>query len=266
MPALTAPTTLFISGRQGPDFNGMKIDTMDIVLKKLAPANLNWKIVAYEDETHSSVRLKTTYDGLRFTYAGLTSDIQFHPMNGIVLKDKPIKIWYFDDTTRMHYTLDGTIPTTSSPNVQREVPLTGPATVTYKRFTNRDKYDKTITGSFITGKMPPPILNPKNLKPGGFSYSYYEGDWDKWPDLKNVKPVKTGITDKDFDPDNLGRKNNFALVIDGFLETKEDGYYIFLFEADKNSKLYIGDKLLIQWDGNYTRRTYSYIVPLSKGF
>ncbi len=114
--------------------------------------------------------------------------------------------------------------------------------------------------------MPPPILNLKNLKQVVFSYSYYEGDWDKWPDLKNVKPVKTGITDKDFDPDNLGRKNNFALVIDGFLETKEDGYYIFLFEADKNSKLYIGDKLLIQWDGNYTRRTYSYIVPLSKGF
>jgi len=266
LPALAGMhTTLFISGREGPDFHGMRIDTMDIVLKKAAPASLKWKLVAYPDETHSSVRLKTTYDGLKFTYAGLVSDIQFVPMNGIVLKDKPIKIWYFDDATRMHYTLDGTAPTELSAKVETEITLNGAGRVTYKRFTNSSRYDKTVTGDFTAGEMPRPVSKPQNVKPGGFNYTYYEGDWDKWPDLKSLKPVKTGITDKDFDASNLPRKNKFALVIDGFLETKEEGYYMFIFQADKNSKLYLGDKLLMQWDGNYSRPTYTYILPLSKG-
>lgn len=262
----TSNITLFISGREGPDFHAMKIDTMEIVLKKASPPNLTWKLVGYADETHSSVRLKSIYDGLKFTYAGLGSDIEFHPMNGIVLKDQPIKIRYFDDTARLYYTLDGTVPTDRSAHVQREFFLTGPATVTYKRLSNRKNYDKSMTGHFTTEKAPAPVPKPKNIAPGGFNYAYYEGDWDKWPDLKSLQPVKTGITDKDFDPNNFPRKDKFALAIDGFLETKEDGYYLFIFDGDKNSKLYVGNKLLVEWNGNYNHRTYSYILPLAKGF
>jgi len=258
--------TLFISGREGTELHDMRIDTMETVLKQAALAGLKWKVVPYAGETHSSVRLKTTYDGLKFTYAGLVSEIQFVPMNGIVLKDKPIKLWYFDDTARMHYTLDGTTPTEQSPIVQTEITLNGAATVTYKRFTNRGRYDKTIKGDFTAGPLLQPAAKPASLKPGGFSYSYYEGDWNKWPDIKKLTPAKTGITGKDFDVDKLPRKNNYALVINGFLEIKEEGYYMFIFEADKNSKLYLGGKQLMEWDGNYNRRTYTYILPLTKGF
>jgi predicted alpha/beta superfamily hydrolase len=259
-------TTLFISGREGPDFHGMRIDTMNLVLKKNAPASLNWKVTAYADETHSSVRLKSVYDALKFVYKGYTDRIEFQPMNGIVVKDKPYKIYYFDDTARVYYTLNGTVPTETSPGIKREMTLTGPATVTYKRFTNRSNYDKTVTGVFTAEKMPPPLSQPKNVQPGGFNYAYYEGEWDKWPDLKRLKPVKTGITNKDFDTGNLPRKDNYALVIDGFIETKEDGYYIFFLQAARGSRLYIGNKLLINWDYNDNRQTASYLLPLSKGF
>ncbi|WP_184546952.1 alpha/beta hydrolase-fold protein [Mucilaginibacter sp. FT3.2] len=267
LPALAGlNNTLFISGRDGKDGRSMKIDTMGTILKSIAPAGLTWKVSIYPDETHSSVRFKTTYDGLKFTYTGFSGGIEFHPMNGIVLKDKPIKILYFNDTSKVYYTLDGTVPTTSSAKALPEIALTGAATVTYKRFTNRSNYDKTITGNFITGNALHPVAKPKSLKPGGFNYAYYEGDWDKWPDVKNLTPVKTGITGNDFDLDNLPRKNNYALVIDGMLETKEDGYYLFILDADKGSKLYVGNKLLIQWDGNYNQRTFTYILPLAKGF
>jgi hypothetical protein len=267
LPALAdLNATLFISGREGQDLKGMKIDTMDIVLKKTAPANLSWKLSVYPDESHSSIRLKSIYDGLKYTYSGLTNNIEFHPMNGLVLKNKPIKIWYFDDTTKVRYSLDGRAPTISSPKVQSEITVSGPATVTYKRFSRRSNYDKSMTGDFTIAEPLRPVAKQKNVKPGGFSYAYYEGDWDIWPELKNLKPVKTGITDKDFDIDNLPRRKNYALVIDGFLEAKEEGYYLFFLEADKNSKLYLGNKLLIKWEGNYTRRGCTYILPLSKGF
>jgi predicted alpha/beta superfamily hydrolase len=266
LPMLTSQNmTLFIAGRETA-MSEMKTDTMETVLKNAAPKNLNWKVQVYTDETHSSVRLKSTYDGLRFAYRGMTGHIEFHPMNGIVLKESPYPVWYFGDTTYMHYTIDGTTPINSSPKVRAELMIKGPATVTYKSFGNRSRYNQTATGNFKTEKMPNPGTKPKNFKPGGFNYSYYETKGDTSGDLKKLKPVKTGIADKDFDIDKLPSKNNFALVFDGYFKVKENGYYIFGMTADKGSKLYIAGKLMITWNGSYGGQNYSCIIPLSKGF
>lgn len=267
LPAMTnLNATLFFSGREG-ELHGMQIDTLETVLKSVAPPGLKWKLMVYPGETHSSVRLKTTYDGLKFTYAGLVHEVQFVPDRGIVLKDKPFDIWYFDDTTKLHYTLDGTTPTESSPRVGSNIPFTGPGKVTFRRFTNRSRYDKIVSGDFTLGGAPTPLKTlPKTAKPGGFSYTYYEGDWDTWPDFGNLAPARTGIANKQFNLDSLPRKNIYALELDGFVEIKEDGYYMFLFDGDNHSKLYLGGKQLIQWEGNYVRHTYTYLLPLTKGF
>ncbi|WP_052496472.1 alpha/beta hydrolase-fold protein [Pedobacter lusitanus] len=257
---------LFISGREGEEGKSMKIDSMDSLLKKSAPASLTWKIINYPDETHSSLRLKGVYDGLKFCYTGYNNEIEFHPMNGIVLKNKPIKMWYFSDTSKVYYTLDGTEPTLQSKRMQHNFMLTGAARVTDKHFTTRSRYDKVRTGDFVYGETLRPVSKKENMKPGGFNYTYYEGKWEEWPDFKSLKnPVKTGLTDHDFDVDRLPRKNNLALVIDGFLETKEEGYYMFILDSDKSSKFYLDHKLLMKWDGPETQ-SCTYIVPLAKGF
>jgi predicted alpha/beta superfamily hydrolase len=257
--------TLYVSGREG-QLTDMKIDTLETVLKQVAPPGLKWKIVPYTGETHSSVRFKTTYDGLKFTYAGLVSEVEVVPMAGIVLKDQPINLWYFDDTTRLRYTVDGSMPVETSPGVKSEMPFTGPGRVTFRKLTNRSRYDKIVTADFTLGGAPKPVPLPKTAKPGGLSYEYYEGDWDSWPQFGNLAPAKTGLMDKKFDLDSLPRKNIYALQIDGFIEVKEDGYYMFLFDGDNHSRLYLGGKQLMQWEGNYNRRTYTYLLPLTKGF
>lgn len=265
LPALAGTnTTLFISGREDKSFHEMKIDTIEEILKEMAPHNLTWKIKAYPNESHSSLRLKGTYDGLKFTYGGMINKIEYHPMNGTVLKGKPIKIWYFDDTAGVNYTLDGSIPTRQSDIVVPEITLKGPAKITFKHFSNRSTYDFTVTGDFKLGEPLPPVSKPEGLNAGGFNYAYYEGDWDHWPDLNKLSPEQTGITDINFDITSLPLKKNYALVIDGFFEAKEEGYYIFIFQADKDSKLYLNGKPLMKSDENY--RTMSYIVPLAVGY
>ena len=72
--------------------------------------------------------------------------------------------------------------------------------------------------------------------------------------------------DKDFNPDSLHRKANYAFVIDGFIEAKEDGYYMLFMAANKGTKLYLGNRLLIDWDENFKGDSYSFKVPLAKGF
>jgi predicted alpha/beta superfamily hydrolase len=259
-------TTFFIAGRES-DMREMKIDTLETVLKKAAPASLKWKLNVYPGETHSSVRLKSTYDGLKFIYRGHIKNMYFTPMHGIVLKGKPFKLFYGDDTTGVHYTVDGTAPTLNSPKIQPEIAVSGPARVTYKVFTNRDRYDKTITGVFSDEEMPKPLSSaPKNWQRGGFNYAYYEGNWDRFPDLTKLKPTKTGVTDSIFDVDKLTRKDHYALVIDGLFESKEDGYYMFgIGGGDKDTKMYIDHKLLVNFtsDGEFGQ---DIIVPLSKGF
>jgi len=267
LPALAGLNiTLFISGREGPAGESMKIASMDTVLNKMAPAGLTWKHINYPDETHSSVRLKSVYDGLKFSYGWHNGQIEFHPRNGIVLKDKPIKVWYFGDTAKAYYTLDGSQPTISSAKVQPEINIDNAAKVTVKQFSNRSRYDKIKTGEFTLGKALSPVSKQKNMQAGGFHYAYYEGEWDSTANFKNLKPQQEGITTADFDIDKLPRKNNYALVIDGLLEAKEDGYYFFVLDADKDSKLYLNNRVLIQWEGSYSNRTYSYILPLEKGF
>ncbi len=266
MPVMQDSATLFISSREGHTFHEMKIDTMEIMLKKYAPANLKWKLTAYTGESHSSLRMKGTYDGLTFIYEGMTSKIEFTPMNGIVLKDKPYKIVYTDDTLRVHYTLDGTIPTENSPQAKREISVAGPSTVTYKRISNRNRYGKSVTGKFTVEKISPPVSKIRNAKPGGFRYNYYEGEAGKRPDLKLAKALKTGIRDKNFKADSLPRNDNYALVMDGFLESKEEGYYTFFVMAGKGSKLWVGGKLIMHWDDNDNHEYFIYLMPLSKGF
>jgi predicted alpha/beta superfamily hydrolase len=267
LPTLSDSTiTLFISGRQGPGFHEMRIDSMEAILKLTAPKTLTWNIARYKDETHSSIRLKSTYEGLKFTYAGHSGTIEFIPMGGIVVKDKPFKLWYFDDTSKVHYTLDGTVPTSSSADAQREISLDGPAHVTFKRIMNRSRYDKTVSGDFIDGKTLKTISKPKNAKGGGLHYVYYEGNKDQLRDIKNIKPVQTGTINKDFDFKKLGSKSDYFLLADGTLEVKEEGYYVFYFKAGTGSKLFLGNNLLLQWKEFEHREVLTYIVPLTKGF
>jgi len=259
-------TTFYVSGRDEAGLKDMGIDTFRTVLKNNAPADLRWKVVPYPGESHSSVRLKTTYDGLRYAFDGMVGNIEFHPMNGIVLKDKPIKLWYFGDTTDVYYTTDGTLPTRHAARVKPELTLAGGGKVTYTRMAARSRYNKSTTGTFTVAAPLTPIKKPRNLLPGGFQYSYYEGDWTTWPDLKGVKPTKVGVTRGEVDiVEELPRKKDYALVVDGYLESTEDGYYMLLMDADKGTKLYLDNKLLMQWDGGYNRQTDSYIAPLQKG-
>ncbi|GGH18576.1 alpha/beta hydrolase-fold protein [Mucilaginibacter phyllosphaerae] len=258
-------TTLFISGREGADGASMRIDSMNAALKKDAPANLIWKSMLYPDETHSSVRFKSIYDGLKFTYSGYSGGVEFLPVNGIVLKDTPLKIWYYNDPAKIHYTTDGTEPTLASPKVVSDIEIAAPAKLIVKSITNRSRYNSSASGNFKTGDWLLPAKMQKNAKPGGFKYDYYEGTWLKLPDFKKIKPIKQGITDSTFNIEKLPQQNNFALIISGQMKIEEDGYYIFIMDANTEASLWIGNQPVITADELH-KSGQSYILPIKKGY
>ncbi len=249
-------------------YKGMGIGRMDSVLKLKAPQNLRWKIVTFPNEKHNSVRLKAMYDGIKFSYSGYSGGaIQFHPMNGILLKNKPATIFLLDRYPEMRYTLDGTEPDMTSPKAESRILINGPAQLVLKSFSVSGKYDLVAKGSFTVGEILPSSQKPKKLINGGLKYACYGGNWDKMPDLKKLKPVQTGVADSLFSFKNLPLKVNFACLFEGYLEIAEDGYYIFATTTKNASRLYLGNRLLIDEDSIHSSETTkSFIIPLEKGF
>jgi predicted alpha/beta superfamily hydrolase len=250
-------------------YKNQGINRLDSVLRLKAPANLHWKMVTFPNETHNSVRLKAMYDGIKFSYSGYSNAIlSFHPMNGILLKDKPTPIGVLNSGLELRYTTDGTEPDMTSKKVVNSMfTITGPAQLVVKSISTSGKYDKTARGNFELGEALPSVPKPKKIVQGGLKYSYYEGSWDKLPDFKKLKPIKTGLADSVFNINMLPSKTNFACLFEGYFEILRDGYYVFGLVSNDGSKLFLEDKLIIDNDGvRATESVKTYILPLKKGF
>lgn len=245
------------------------IDRLDSVLKLKAPQSFRWKMATFPNEKHNSVRLKAMYDGIKFSYSGYSgTSIQFHPMNGIVLKDKPTGVLLMDRLPEVRYTLDGTEPDRKSPRADsRIIVLNGPAHLVLKSFSESGKYDCVSKGNFTLGETIPSLQKPGKLKNGGLKYACYGGNWDKMPDFKKLKPLQTGIADSSFSFKNLPLKANFACLFEGYVEITTEGYYIFATSTLNASRLYLGNRLLFDADSIHQSETItSFVVPLEKGF
>lgn len=256
-------STLFIAGLE-TSYRPQGIWGMDSALQAKAPASLRWKCIPYKDETHYSVQHKAYYDGFRFSHYGYSPKApEYHPINGMLEATRPLKVYIMNQNPSARYTIDGSEPTNASPVMkQGEIfTLSGPATVKAKSFANRKNYDQSLEGSFKIGTVQP--VKSKKVKSGEWHYSYFEGSWDKVPDFKVLKPMRTGVVGKDFKLTEL--TNNAAYLVEGNLEIKEDGYYVFVTEAD-GSRLFIGDQLIMSNEGKASVGLQSFAVPLKKGF
>ncbi|SEW15930.1 Predicted hydrolase of the alpha/beta superfamily [Chitinophaga sp. YR573] len=234
LPSLPNPErTILFTGREGAAFREMGVKAMDSIFHANAPATLHWKTLVYTGETHNSTIFKTVYDGLKYTYEGYTPDsLVFHPMAGIILKDKPFNFYCFSDE-RMHvrYTTDGTEPTSASPEMPQGMKeMNTPSQVTLKAFCARQEYNKVLKTDYKIGTVLTAVKKPGKIKPGGL--------------------------------------DSIAGLQSGFLEIKEDGYYIFgLVDPVTDVTLHLGDQLLFDYKkatGNGKDKTF--IIPLQKGF
>lgn len=233
LPSLPNPErTLLFTGREGVSLRGMGIKDMDSIFHARAPAALRWKTLVYTGETHNSMIFKTVYDGLKYTYNGyMTTDINYHPKSGVILKDRPFNLYCFpEEHLDMHYTTDGTEPTAASPKLTAGMSqITVPVQLTIKVLAARNEYAKMKRGAFTIGEMWRGIDKPKKTSPGG---------WD-----------------------------TLSGHVAGFIELKEPGYYIFGLEnAVAGTKLSLNKQVLIDCEKNTGDDAETYIIPLDKGF
>jgi hypothetical protein len=259
---------LFIAGRNGEPFKTMGDTGMDSVLREQARPGLHWKSVAYTDETHNSMILRTLYDGLKFIYWGYyaSNNLVFHPARGFVLKDKPVIVnCQNDNFSDMYYTTDGQTPTTASAVLDADTILvTAGSKLTLKAICNQPEYDATLSGDFRQSGVFPTVTPPKSARPGGLHYDYYL--LKDTANLVRAKPVFSGLADSAFMLGKLDDPEKYICVLSGFIRAPNTGYYIFATGNWGAPKVYLGKQLIIDRGDTDHANIGSCIVPLSQGF
>lgn len=227
-------TVLHIGGRLGFSYHAMGRDMMDSILRSDAPPGLHWHSALYGDETHGSQVFKSTYDGIKYAYLGYSArHAQYHLTGGIVLKDRPIRLFVPTDHTDMHYTTGGTEPTVNDPKVDEFLIVNDPDKIQVKSFSPSGRYDRILPMGLHSGDY----MVPKKM------------------------PVKSRISkklDSTYHSDGSG-------VMTGTVAITKDGYYVLQLTPSAGTKLFFNDSLFVYGDAVRGHARQTIILPLRKG-
>ena len=166
------------------------------------------------------------------------------------------------ENIELRYTLDGSVPSTSSSLVSGPIRLSSTTTVTGRCFRDEKPVSGPVSATF-TKANPTPAVKVDGLV-SGIQYVYYEGDWNVLPDFTKLKPVKQGtLAAFDLSPRNL--PEYFGLEYTGYVQVPEEGVYAFFTDSDDGSRLYIGDKMIVDNDGLHGMVEERGVIALSAG-
>jgi alpha-L-fucosidase len=163
----------------------------------------------------------------------------------------------------VRYTTDGTTPTINSDIYKDRIELRNTSIITVRSFRNGKPVSNVTSAAFtkVIPEKPVKVENP-NV---GVSYFYYEGIWENLPDFDSLEPVKKGTT-SNFDITLRNQNDYFGFQYTGYVLIPRDDVYTFYTDSDDGSKLYIGDKLIVDNDGLHGMQEKKGIAALSKGF
>lgn len=146
----------------------------------------------------------------------------------------------------LHYTLDGTTPSESSPMYAGPVVLTQTTTLKARAINEATNDDYVAQATFSLLGMREPVAVTGLTK--GLTCSYYEGSWDSIPDFAAMKAKRTTTLDSVTIPP-FARDEDYGVVLTGYITVPKDGLYDFFLGSDDGSDLMLADTLLIDNDG-----------------
>jgi predicted alpha/beta superfamily hydrolase len=255
---------IYIAGRSGFGIKDMALDGLDAAFRAHAPPSLHWTLTLYDDETHDSLKLRATYDGLKYLYGGYTQDrLDTAPSDGIVVKGHPIRLVVFGARVHLHYTTDGSVPTGASPgDSDGAITTDNPDEIRLAVLSNRGVFDRVIPVQLRAGVPLAPRATGKGAEAdSNWRYSVYSAS--AWPHLGTTKPTFQGSVTDELSLDRFGEA---ALVVSVHrrLRVLEDGYYVFAVDANR-ARLGLDGATLISDNGDLGHRTVTYLAPLRRG-
>lgn len=264
LPALpTQGKAIYIGSRAGKPFEYMGMSKVEPILRRKAPADLHWTLATYADESHDSLKLKGTYDALKYVYEGYTTEaVELIPASGTMLKGKPLYVTANGEPPELRYTTDGSMPNASSPKFEGWMAIADPAKTTVKLLSNRGVFDHVIPLHVKFGKVLPPARGVSAAQDESWRYAYYAAE--AWPNPKRAKPFFSGTTPQDFDF-TAAQRDSFTGVMERNIEIPADGYYVFGTDSPDNVRVWVAGTRLIDENTRKVRNQHSVVMPLRRG-
>jgi hypothetical protein len=167
----------------------------------------------------------------------------------------------------IRYTLDG-----SEPNINSKF-YTGPftieadtavkATTFARRWAFGDSKRSATTEVRFVKQSPRPASGTASIKPG-LNATIYQGYWNQLPDFSKLEPIGNGVVETITLPPGTPAKG-FGVVLDGELRVPADGVYTLALRCDDAARMWIGDKLVVDHDGQHVVSTKTGEIALSAG-
>ena len=212
-----------------------------------ALAEVTWSPKDSRDWEDFSGRMKTHYrrlDALGVTYylqpPSCSSPEQVFTDSVEVSLENPL------GRGTIRYMFDGSDPAPNSPAYKRPFRVNKTTIVKARTFVEGGNKSDVVEFRFEKQTPLKPTAVP-SVQPGLW-YAYYEGDWQRLPDFSKLTPVDKGSA-MGFDLSVRGRDDRFAIRFDGFIRVPSNGLYTFYLTSDDGSRLWIGDRLVIDHDG-----------------
>ncbi|MBN1766451.1 MAG: alpha-L-fucosidase [Sedimentisphaerales bacterium] len=166
------------------------------------------------------------------------------------------------DNIHIHYTLDGSTPTSQSKYYTKPLLLSNTTTVTCQVY-RAGKAISAAESRTFTLATPREALKKSGLEPG-LRFKYFHGQWSKLPDYNTLTPQSTGTTDN-FDISGRTRREDFGFSFIGYLNVPTNGMYRFYLLSDDGSKLYLHDEPVVDNDGEHSRKEKEGAIALEAG-
>jgi len=164
--------------------------------------------------------------------------------------------------TVMRYTLNGAVPTRSSPVYRGLLVLTRTTTLKARAFQGKSPLGLVSTATFSTLVLLP-AQTPAATDPG-LSYAYYEAAFQNTADFTALTPIATG-TIPDFSLTPRKRDLNFGFKYDGFVDVPATGLYTFSTTSDDGTSLDMDGQTVIASNGPHGATTAAGQIALAAG-
>ena len=146
----------------------------------------------------------------------------------------------------VRYTLDGSDPGANSPVYHKPLRLTQTTVVKAQTILGSGRESKVAEYRFRKLRAVEAVTVARTVP--GLGYEYYEGSWRSLPDFTQLTPTMTGTTST-INLDARQRDDEYALQFTGFVQIPTEGTYTFYLYSDDGSRLWIGDELVVDYDG-----------------
>jgi predicted alpha/beta superfamily hydrolase len=263
----TKGKAIYIAGRSGRAFDYMGLSAIEPLFKNKAPPDLHWRLLGYPGESHDSLKLKGTYDALKFIFNGsTTAPIHFFPTSGIVIKGKPVFLLLDGGAERidlldLHYSTDGSLPTAASPQVDVPLAVSDPEATKIRLLSTRGIYDRDVPLGLRSGAVLPPDRRA-GAKTDFWHVAVYPAD--AWGHFRRSHAFKTFDTDQALRFAEVGR-DAFAGTVERNLDIPADGYYVFGTDSSGKLRLSVAGRQLIDNDDALRPTREAVVMPLQRG-